>query len=270
MNVAASERLSITNNLRIAVERRDFSAHYQPKVDIATGVVSGVEVLLRWPTHSVSPSVFVPMLESIGLIDEVGHWLLERAFTETSGWRVEKNAAFRVAVNVSPLQLRRDEFADEVLATLTRVGADASRLELEVTESMLMVDPTRAAEILGRLRERGVTVAVDDFGTGYSSLHVLTRLPVDVLKIDRSFVRDLVSNERHRLVVQTTISLARSLGLKSVAEGVETPEHVEILRDLGCDAIQGYLIHKPAAADVIGEWLDTRTRAAPQRRPRIA
>jgi len=259
MNAAASKRLSITNSLRVAVERRDFSAHYQPKVSIGTGVVEGVEVLLRWPTHSVSPSVFVPMLESIGLIDEVGGWLLERSLLETSHWaHANVDPAFRVAVNVSPLQLRREEFADRVLAALAKAGADPSRLELEVTESTLMTDPSRAAAILGRLREHGVTIAVDDFGTGYSSLQVLTRLPVDVLKIDRSFVRDLATNERHRLVVQTTITLAQSLGLKTVAEGVETEEQMQVLRELGCDTIQGFLVHRPAAADVIGTWLESR------------
>jgi EAL domain-containing protein (putative c-di-GMP-specific phosphodiesterase class I) len=123
-----------------------------------------------------------------------------------------------------------------------------------------MTDPSRAAAILGHLRERGVTVAIDDFGTGYSSLQVLTRLPVDVLKIDRSFIQDLATNERHRLVVQTTITLAQSFGLKTVAEGVETEEHADILRGLGCDVLQGYLIHRPAPAGVIGRWLGLQSR----------
>jgi EAL domain-containing protein (putative c-di-GMP-specific phosphodiesterase class I) len=245
MNAAASERLSMTNSLRSAVASREFRLHYQPKVAVGTGAVDGVEALLRWPTSTVSPGVFVPMLESIGLIDELGEWILEQALAETSQWNAASRGDFRVAVNVSPLQLRQEDFADRVLAALARTGCAAANLELEVTESMLMTDPSRAAATLGRLRENGVSVAIDDFGTGYSSLQVLTRLPVDVLKI-----------ERHRLVVQTTITLARSLGLKTVAEGVETQDHVRILGELGCDAMQGYLIHRPAAPDALGQWLE--------------
>jgi diguanylate cyclase (GGDEF)-like protein/PAS domain S-box-containing protein len=255
MTAAASERLSITNSLRIAVAAREFRLHYQPKVASETGAVEGVEALLRWPTGSVSPGVFVPILESIGLIDELGDWLLKRALEETAEWSAA-GEAFRVAVNVSPLQLRHEGFADKVLAALAETGSAPSRLELEVTESMLMTDPSRAARTLGRLREHGVTIAVDDFGTGFSSLQVLTRLPVDVLKIDRSFVTDLVTNERHRLVVQTTIGLARSLGLKTVAEGVETPDHVRVLAQLGCDTLQGYLVRRPDSPGAIAEWLE--------------
>ncbi|HJR69726.1 MAG TPA: EAL domain-containing protein [Gammaproteobacteria bacterium] len=260
MNAAASERLSLTNSLRTALEKQEFDVHYQPKTVLATGAVDGVEALLRWPARAVSPSVFVPILEAIGLIDDVSMWLMERALLETSQWARGGQQAVRVAVNVSPLQLRREEFADDVLAALARTGADPNRLELEVTESALMTDPSRAAAILGHLRERGVTVAIDDFGTGYSSLQVLTRLPVDVLKIDRSFIQDLATNERHRLVVQTTITLAQSFGLKTVAEGVETEVHADILRGLGCDVLQGYLVHRPAPAGVIGRWLGLQGR----------
>jgi diguanylate cyclase (GGDEF)-like protein len=261
MNAAASERLSLTNSLRTALEKREFDVHYQPKVAAATGVVDGVEALLRWPGRPVSPSVFVPILEAIGLIDDVSTWLLERALLETSHWAHGSDQAIRVAVNVSPLQLRREQFADDVLGALARAGCDPRRLELEVTESTLMTDPSRAAAILGYLRQRGVTVAIDDFGTGYSSLQVLTRLPVDVLKIDRSFVQDLGTNERHRLVVQTTITLAQSFGLKTVAEGVETEQHAAVLRELGCDVLQGYLIHRPASAGVIAGWLGFEDRS---------
>jgi diguanylate cyclase (GGDEF)-like protein len=266
MNAAASERLTLTNSLRTALEKREFDIHYQPKTSATTGVVDGVEALLRWPGRSVSPSVFVPILEAIGLIDDVSTWLLERALRETSHWAHGDEQAIRVAVNVSPLQLRREDFADDVLGALSRAGCDPRRLELEVTESTLMTDPSRAAAILGHLRERGVTVAIDDFGTGYSSLQVLTRLPIDVLKIDRSFVQDLATNERHRLVVQTTITLAQSFGLKTVAEGVETEQHAAVLRELGCDVLQGYWIHRPASAGVIARWLgfeDRQVETAP-------
>jgi diguanylate cyclase (GGDEF)-like protein/PAS domain S-box-containing protein len=262
MNVAASERLSLTNGLRAAVAQQSFVLHYQPKTRLDDGSVDGVEALLRWPQSSASPAVFVPLLESLELIDEVGRWVITRALSEGRDWMPASPAAgFRVAVNVSPFQLRREEFADEVLQAIAGAGALPSQLEIEVTESMLMADSLRAGSILGRLRDAGITVAIDDFGTGHSSLQVLSRLPVDVLKIDRSFVRDIHVNERHRMVVQTTITLAQALGMKTVAEGVELPQQVEVLKELGCDAIQGYLVLKPAPAADLGAWLRSAPRS---------
>jgi EAL domain-containing protein (putative c-di-GMP-specific phosphodiesterase class I) len=262
MSAAASERLSLTNRLRAIVSEQKFVLNYQAKIGIDTGAVEGVEALLRWPDSSVSPGVFVPMLESLGLVNQVGLWVMNRALAESAGWHRD-NAPFRVAVNVSAQQLKRPEFADEVLELVGRAPAGRARLELEVTESMLMVDPRQAGAHLARLRVAGITIAIDDFGTGHSSLEVLSHLPVDVLKIDRTFVRDLESNSRHRLVVQTTITLAKSLGLKTVAEGVETQKQVEILGELGCDAMQGFLFHRPAAASDVGLWLAAGKVAEP-------
>ena len=258
MNVVASERLSLTNALRATVAQQKFVLNYQSKVGIRTGQVDGVEALLRWPDASVTPDVFVPMLESLGLINEVGLWVIRRALTESAEWfRGPAGVNSRVAVNVSALQLKREEFADEVLRVVSDLGAGTPRLELEVTESMVMADPRHVGIILGRLRDAGITVAIDDFGTGHSSLKVLSQLPVDVLKIDRSFVRDLASNRRHRLVVQATITLAKSLGIRTIAEGVETPQQVDVLGELGCDAMQGYFIHRPSSAAETGSWLAT-------------
>jgi diguanylate cyclase (GGDEF)-like protein/PAS domain S-box-containing protein len=255
MNVAASEQLNLTNRLRAAVAQRQFVLNYQPKIDLKSGTVDGVEALLRWPAASISPGVFVPVLESIGLIEAVGRWTVMQALLESVDWFDQDAPRFRVAVNVSPMQLKRESFADDVLELLSKVDGGASRLELEVTESMLMEDPVRAEAILGRLREAGVTVAIDDFGTGHSSLQVLSRLPVDVLKIDRSFVSDLPNNQAHLLVVQTAITLARSLGMKTVAEGVETEQQRDVLTDLGCDAMQGYFVLRPAPALDLAAWL---------------
>jgi diguanylate cyclase (GGDEF)-like protein/PAS domain S-box-containing protein len=255
MNAAASERLTLTNRLHDAVARRGFTLNYQSKVCVLGRAVDGVEALLRWPNSGVTPDVFVPMLESGGLIDDIGRWVIDRALLESAGWSNGDNGRLSVAVNVSPLQLRRAAFADEILEILSARGAPASCLEIEVTESMLMANPHQAEATLCRLRDAGVTIAIDDFGTGHSSLQVLSRLPVDVLKIDRSFVRDLPSDRRHRLVVQTTIALAKSFGLKTVAEGVETQAQVDILADLGCDSMQGYLLHRPAPADELAGWL---------------
>ncbi|MEX2050229.1 MAG: EAL domain-containing protein, partial [Steroidobacteraceae bacterium] len=192
-----------------------------------------------------------------------GKWVLSKALAESDGWRAEQRAGgFRVAVNISALQLKRERFADEVLQAADAIKNGVSRLELEITESALIEDSRRASAILGRLRSAGITVAIDDFGTGHSSLQILSRLPVDILKIDRSFVSDLATNERHRLLVQTTIKLAKSFGMTTVAEGVETEEQVAILRELGCDSIQGYLVRRPASAKELGDWLASRSSAA--------
>jgi PAS domain S-box-containing protein/diguanylate cyclase (GGDEF)-like protein len=254
MNETTSQRFNLTNDLRRAVAEQKFVLNYQPKLDLASGLVDGVEALLRWPgDQSVPPNVFVPILESLGLIEEVGDWVIVHSMSNTAGWMRER--AFRVAVNVSPLQLEREDFAEHVLAAIQRVDSDPRRLELEVTESTLMSDPRRARASLSRLRDAGVTIAIDDFGTGHSSLRVLAGLPIDVLKIDRSFVRDLASNRNHRLIVQTTIGLAGSLGLKTVAEGVETAEQIQLLRELGCVCVQGYLVSRPLSADALTAWL---------------
>jgi PAS domain S-box-containing protein/diguanylate cyclase (GGDEF)-like protein len=256
MNASASRRLNLTNHLRECALQKEFVLHYQPKVAIRDRSIDGMEALLRWPGGSVGPDVFVPILESAGLIDSVGQWVLDRALSESASWSGSAEGdPVCVAVNVSPLQLRRREFAQEVFEILDRRGASPSRLQLEVTESTLMADPTRVEATLMSLREAGVTIAIDDFGTGHSSLQVLSRLPLDVLKIDRSFVRDLPSDRRCRLVVQTTIALAQSFGLKTVAEGVETLEQVTILGDMGCDTMQGYFLLRPTPACELGDWL---------------
>jgi diguanylate cyclase (GGDEF)-like protein/PAS domain S-box-containing protein len=263
MNVAASERLSLTTQLRATAARQEFVLYYQPKIRLSDGAVEGVEALLRWPGTNVSPAIFVPLLESIGLIGDVGRWVLGKALAESDAWRPrERSGDFRVAVNISALQLKREKFADEVLQAVATIENGASRLELEVTESVLMENPRRASAILGLLRQSGITVAIDDFGTGHSSLQSLSRLPVDVLKIDRSFVSDLATNKRHRLLVQTTITLAKSFGMTTVAEGVETAEQLAILEELGCDSIQGYHVLRPAAAAEFGTWLASQPSAA--------
>ncbi len=276
MNEAAAQRFVLTNDLRRAVAERSFALAYQPKLNLATGLVDGAEALLRWPRQNdpVPPNVFVPMLESLGLIDEIGSWVIEKAMSETAQWST--GGAFRVAANVSPLQLNREDFASRVLSSLSELGGDPRRLELEVTESSLMADPRHASLSLSKLRAAGVSIAIDDFGTGHSSLRMLAGLPIDVLKIDGSFVRDLVTNRNHRAIVQTTIGLAASLGMKTVAEGVETFEQLELLRDLGCDVVQGYLISRPASAPDLAHWftgasyskLQEMLVGEPQQRPR--
>ncbi|MGH8223732.1 MAG: sensor domain-containing protein, partial [Woeseiaceae bacterium] len=189
MNIAASERLSLTTQLRATAAQQKFLLNYQPKIRLSDGSVEGVEALLRWPGANISPAVFVPLLESIGLIGDVGKWVLSKALTEGDCWRPDERAGnFRIAVNISALQLKRENFTDEVLRAAGAIRNGPLRLELEITESVLVEDLRRASAILGRLRDAGITVAIDDFGTGHSSLQILSRLPVDILKIDRSFV----------------------------------------------------------------------------------
>jgi diguanylate cyclase (GGDEF)-like protein/PAS domain S-box-containing protein len=268
MNVAASERLSLTSRLRATAAQQQFELHYQPIVRLSDDTVEGVEALLRWPGADVSPAVFVPLLESIGLIGDVGKWVLGRALSEGEEWQTdERHGPFRIAVNISALQLRRENFAEEVMQAAAAVRNGASRLELEVTESALMQDPRRACAILARLRDAGITVAIDDFGTGHSSLQTLSQLPVDILKIDRTFVSDIATNDRHRTLVQTTITLAKSFGMRTVAEGVETRLQSEILKRLGCDSIQGYFIARPAGAREFGSWISARRPAAKRVNP---
>lgn len=258
MNVQAARRLNLMNSLRRAVTERGFSLHYQPKVSLSTGRVEGVEALLRWrdPARGfVRPDVFVPMLEAEGLIDNVGRWVIEQALDETADLRSADGTPLAVAVNVSPLQLRQHDFARNVLDVVGAQKREQPNLELEITESMLMerIDDTIA--LLVKLRDRGVSIQIDDFGTGYSSLSVLSRLPVDCLKIDRSFVNQLDEGVQGRSVVQTTISLAASLGLRTIAEGVETEKQLRALCELGCESVQGYLVCPPMPRSDLGEWL---------------
>ena len=266
ISLAATEQLNMSNRLRKMTVHRTFALHYQPKVRAESGELVGAEALLRWPGSDASPAEFVPVLESTGLIDEVGRWVVSQALADSARFpRLPCGNALPIAVNVSPLQLRRDDFADAFLEMLAAEGADGAQIEIEVTESMLMADPARAMASLARLREAGVTVAVDDFGTGHSSLQVLSYLPVDVLKVDRCFVEDIASNDRHRLVVGTATKLAQSLGLRTVAEGVETEEQRSLVAALGCDEFQGYLVSAAMPAREFGLWMMKHAPAAAYR-----
>jgi diguanylate cyclase (GGDEF)-like protein/PAS domain S-box-containing protein len=268
MSTEASTRLSLTNQVRQFAAERQFLLNYQPTFGCASGRIEGVEALLRWPdseTGSISPGVFVPMLESLGLIDSVGTWVMQRALSDVQSHLLEEvTDRLTVAVNVSPLQLKREEFVDDVLNLMETFADDRVRLALEVTESTLLADPHRASEMLSRLRDAGIGVAIDDFGTGHSSLTLLSQLPVDVLKIDRSFVRDLATNRNHFLIVRTTLMLAKSLGLITIAEGVETREQLEILTELGCDAIQGFYTMPPTDIVDLKNWLHRQKNEVPE------
>ena len=235
---------------------------YQPKVQIPNGRIVGVEALLRWRhprLGMLSPANFIPLMEEAGLISVVGRWVLETAMRQMRTWLDEGCDDFRVAVNVSPQQLEDHDFVQMVEELLVATGLPARNLEIEITESMLIEHSVRSHRVLEALQRLGVRLAMDDFGTGYSSLAYLVNFPIDSLKIDRSFVADLLTSNRHRAIVTAIVGLGHSLDLEIVAEGVETTEQLEALRDLGCRSIQGYLMSEPRDAHEIGVWLQART-----------
>jgi diguanylate cyclase (GGDEF)-like protein/PAS domain S-box-containing protein len=251
MTERAAGKLTLENQLRRALDNGEFVLHYQPKVSLADGRVTGAEALIRWndpKTGLVPPGRFIPILEETGLIYEVGRWALREAIAEYLRWRNAGLAALRIAVNISPMQLRNRGFIAEIENVLGADSAAASGLELEITESLIMEDVKHSVDSLRAIRTMGVPIAIDDFGTGFSSLSHLARLPVDTLKIDRSFVVDMTLGPDGLALVSTIINLAHSLKLKVVAEGVETDEQSRLLRLLNCDEMQGFLFSKPVPA----------------------
>jgi len=263
MNASVAESLALENRLRRAVEQRQFVLHYQPKLRLADGHVAGAEALIRWQIPGgelVPPGKFIPLLEETGLIVEVGRWAVGQAFRDLEAWSAAGLAAPRVAVNVSALQLQRKDFVDVLIDEIERGGDHPDWLELEITEGMVMRNVEDSTRKLSILRGMGVTVAIDDFGTGYSSLGYLSRLPVDTLKIDRSFILGMASGEQGRNIVTTIIALATGLKLKVVAEGVETAEQAELLHTFGCEEGQGYLFSRPLTADAMAAYLARQAR----------
>jgi diguanylate cyclase (GGDEF)-like protein/PAS domain S-box-containing protein len=259
MNVRAVERQSIEENLRRALERDEFVLHYQPKINLRTGAITGAEALIRWihPERGVvSPAQFIPIAEDSGLILPIGNWVLRVACEQAKAWVDAGLPVATMAVNVSAMELRNDRFLDGLFRILTDTGLDQTSLELELTESVLMKHAESAASILHTLRDRGVQVALDDFGTGYSSLSYLRKFPIDALKIDQSFVSQ-ISAEGDTSIVTAVISMAQGLRLRVVAEGVETQEQLAFLQDHGCDEAQGYYFSRPVPADQFAELLRT-------------
>jgi diguanylate cyclase (GGDEF)-like protein/PAS domain S-box-containing protein len=254
MNARVADRLKIENELRRAIAEEQFVLYYQPRVEFATGLIAGLEALLRWahPERGlVPPGEFIPILEDTGLILEVGRWALARAARDRVIWRAEDRKVPRIAVNVSPIQLRRKDFVDDLKTALAAAGNQRDQFDIEITETMLMDDIEGNILKLGALRAMGMQVAIDDFGTGYSSLSYLARLPVSSLKIDRSFVAKMAKGPDQLAIASTVISLGRALNLKVVAEGVELDEQANLLRLLRCDEAQGYLFGKPLPPEEI-------------------
>ena len=248
MNVRAVERQFIEEGLRRALERREFALHYQPKVNVTTGAITGAEALLRWthPTRGpVSPADFIPVAEDCGLILPIGAWVLREACAQARAWRNAGLLLTSMAVNVSAIEFRHKNFLEGLFAILAETGVDPGFLELELTESVLMKQAASTAVILQTLRKRGVRVAIDDFGTGYSSLSYLRKFPVDAVKIDQSFIRQISTAGDDTTIVKAVIGMARGLKLRVIAEGVETREELAFLRAYQCDEAQGYYFSRP-------------------------
>jgi len=261
---AVQQRFELTHALRMANEAAQFRLEYQPQVRLSDGQLIGAEALLRWrhPTRGpISPAEFIPLAEETGLIVPIGRWVLETACAQAARWQGQPGKPQQIAVNVSARQLRQPDFVENVDTILRETGCPPEALELEVTESLLLEDAEAAIELLGALNQRGVRVAIDDFGTGYSSLSYLKRMPVQTLKIDRSFVSELSSDVNVAAIARTVIVLARSLGLDVLAEGVETAEQAAWLQREGCDWAQGWFFGRPMPAEdfksIQHEWPET-------------
>jgi len=252
-------RLAMVSELRRAIDQNELSLYFQPKVSLAAGSVTCAEALVRWqhPRHGLlGPDLFVPIAEQTGLIRPLARWVLDAALRQCSRWR-HQGLDLAVAVNLSMRNLHDPEVVDTIRQLLTRWGIPPSRLVVEITESSLMADAERAMDVLGRLRAMGVGISIDDFGTGYSSLAYLKRLPVDELKIDKSFVAHIASDDNDAAIVRSTIGLAHDLGLAVVAEGIEDEVTWDYLAGLGCDVAQGYFISRPLPVAAFGDWLAT-------------
>jgi two-component system CheB/CheR fusion protein len=248
MNLRIQGTLELEADLSLALRRGEFELHYQPKVDIASGLISGCEALVRWrhPQRGlVSPAAFIPLAEETGLIVPLGEWVLREACAQARLWQEAGLPPMKVAVNLSARQFYQTDLVELVQSTLEKSGQPPSILELELTESMIMHEPASAVETMRHLKNLGVSLSLDDFGTGYSSLNYLRRFPVDHLKIDRSFIVDVTSDASAAAMATSVVAIAHSLGIKAVAEGVETREQLELLAACRCDAFQGYLFSKP-------------------------
>jgi diguanylate cyclase (GGDEF)-like protein len=260
MNAKAVHRQSIENGLRIAIARHAFVLHYQPKFNLQTGAITAVEALVRWrhPMRGVLlPSEFMSIAEDSGLIVPLGRWVLYEGCRQAKAWQDAGFAPIRMAINISAVELRAKDFVQDVRHALQDTGLDPRYLELELTETFLLQDPKSTVSVLKTLKELGICLALDDFGTGYSSLSYMRRFPIDTLKIDESFVRDITTDQENASVVQAIIDMGKGLHMRVVAEGVETHEQLHILQKRACPEAQGYFLARPDIAKHVTRLLET-------------
>jgi predicted signal transduction protein with EAL and GGDEF domain len=258
MNTQVVERLTLESSLRRALPQKELFLMYQPQMDIATGRITGLEALLRWQHPElglVPPDKFIRIAENSGLIVPIGEWVLRTACSQARKWQDESLPAVTVAVNVSAVQFRQEDFCELVRRVLRETGLAPQYLELELTESLLLTNADVTLSVIQELRAIGVTLAIDDFGTGYSSFSYLRQFQVSKLKIDRSFIRDVAVNSDDAAITTAIISMARSLNLRVIAEGVENEAQLTFLRENRCDEIQGYYFSKPLAVDKVADKL---------------
>jgi len=257
MNARAEEKLELENSLRHALERREFLLHYQPKMDLKSGALSGVEALLRWQRPGfglVLPGEFIPLLEETGLIVQVGEWVIGEACRQIKAWKQEGLPPIRIAINISSRQFQEKNLAERFTQAAREHAIDPALLECEITESSLMSNAEQTVGILEELLVAGIQVSLDDFGTGYSSLNYLKRFPIQTLKIDRSFVCDVTTDRGDAAMALAIISMAHSMGLNVVAEGVETAGQLKFMQDNACDEMQGYFLSRPKDAAAFAEF----------------
>ena len=257
INAQLKRILAIKENLRYALERQELSIYYQPRIEVATGRLVAVEALLRWQNPElgfVSPAEFIPIAEETNLIIPIGKWILHNACLQNKQWQQEGIARLRMSVNLSTCQFKQANLIETVDRTLQDTGLDVAYLELEITESLLVKDIDKAIALLTELKTRGISIALDDFGTGYSSLSYLQKLPINTLKIDRSFVTNIASTPDDAAISKAIVALAQSLKLNITAEGVETREQFNYLQSQGCHEVQGYYFSKPLPAEMIKDF----------------
>lgn len=258
MNTKAKARLDLEKRMRVALEKEHFVLYYQPKVSPGTDKVKGCEALVRWQDPEkglIGPDLFIPVAEETGMIQDIGNWVLRRACFQNKDWQDKGYDPVRMAVNVSPHQFRSPDIYDRIVSALNDSGLHPRWLELEITESMLMDNVDESIAKMQQMRDLGCGLAIDDFGTGYSSLSYLGRFPITTLKIDRAFVHDVQENENTAEIARAIIGLSKGLDLEIVAEGAEIIEHVDFLRDNGCDVIQGYFYSRPVTAHEMEDML---------------
>jgi EAL domain-containing protein (putative c-di-GMP-specific phosphodiesterase class I) len=262
LNAHVSAQLELEGLMRSAIGTGQFVMHYQPKVDVRSGEIVAAEALIRWihPEKGViSPAQFIPLAEDIGLIVPIGKWVIDTVCAQQSAWRAQGIPIVPVAINISAMQFKGSDVFKDVQDALRLHDVSPDDIELELTETLVMQDPDAAEETMRSLRDAGLHLALDDFGTGYSSLAYLKRFPFSSVKIDRAFVTDMTTNPGDAAIAKAIISIGHSLQLKVIAEGVETAEQVQLLRESGCDQIQGFYFSKPVPAGGFADMLRART-----------